>query len=204
MKKHPFPNPLEALSRRLRQNRALTAQGSLDGALRAALRPHPAPAEGGQSGKGRLKMCLIVSCALALTIHAAPSNAQQTTPLAHKAIYRNITADPSNIWTPAEIHGGAIGATIHEYQADTPTGRIIVSQIVNDDCTISTCPTRIVRIAGGARSVLATEDLQQVVPFDRPSDLETAHPELKNYREQPFTLSGDTLRIAADSITLRK
>lgn len=143
--------------------------------------------------------------AFAITASPAPAPAQTPQPLAFKAIYRNVAADPSRIWTPAELHAGAVGTvTIHEYSATTPGGQIVVSQIVNDDCTVSTCPTRIVRIAGGARRVLATEDLQQVIPHDAPSDIEASHPELKAYREAPFVLTGDTLRIANDSVTLPK
>jgi hypothetical protein len=83
-----------------------------------------------------------------------------------KTTYRNVKDDPDKIWTgDALAAGGAGTVTIHEYEMRTARGDLLISQIWNDDCSSSTCPTRLVRIGPGTkRSVLVDDMMHQVIP----------------------------------------
>lgn len=113
---------------------------------------------------------------------------------AYKTTYRNVTEDPDKVWTGDALAAGATGTvTIHEYELRSPKGDLLVSQIWNDDCSSSTCPTRLVRIEpGGRRKVLVDDMMHQVIPPSDPrfAGLSKAGPQAA-FAEHPFLLSGD-------------
>ena len=137
----------------------------------------------------------------ALTILAAPMLGLIASPclaadsaFSYKTSYRNVTSDPDKVWTGDALAPNPKGTvTIHEYQLRTPEAEWLISQIWNDDCSSSTCPTRLIRLdPGGGRTVVIDDMMRQVVPTDDPrfAGLTKSGPQA-DYAQHPFRLSED-------------
>jgi hypothetical protein len=124
---------------------------------------------------------------------AAPAYADDAA-FAYKTTYRNVKHDPDKVWTGDALAGGGPGgATIHEYELRSARGDLLVSQVWNDDCSSSTCPTRLVRIGpNGRRTVLVDDMMHQVIPPNDPrfAGLTKTGPAAA-FAEHPFLLSAD-------------
>lgn len=110
---------------------------------------------------------------------------------AFKTAYRNVTADPEGIWSGDALSGGNV--SIFEYELRTGAGDLLISQIWNEECASSTCPTRLVRRgAGGANTVLVDDMMRQVIPPNDPrfANLPKTGPQAE-FAESPFRLSAD-------------
>lgn len=108
---------------------------------------------------------------------------------------RDISVDPDGIWTSEAFARG--NASIFNYEIRSGTGSLIVSQIWNEDCSSSVCPTRLVRLEpGGRRMVLVDDMMHQVVP---PNDSRFAvspkSAAQAEYARHPFRLSEDGKRL---------
>jgi hypothetical protein len=116
------------------------------------------------------------------------------TAFTYKTTYRNVKNDPDRIWTGDALAAGGVGAvTIHEYEMRTTRGDLLVSQIWNEDCSSSTCPTRLVRIGPGTkRTVLVDDMMHQVIPPNDPrfAGLSKTGP-VAAFAQHPFLLSAD-------------
>lgn len=114
---------------------------------------------------------------------------------------RDVTADPDGIWTGDAFAGGK--ASIFNYEMRSGAGRLIVSQIWNEDCSSSVCPTRLVRLeSDGRRIVLVDDMMHQVVP---PNDPRFAglpkSAEQAEYERHPFRLSQDGKKLLNDDFS---
>ena len=97
----------------------------------------------------------------------ASSAAAAETNFAFKASHRDVTADPDGIWAGDAFAGGKV--SIFAYELRSTSGTLLVSQIWNEECSSSVCPTRLVRIEpGGRRSVLVDDMMHQIVPPNDP------------------------------------
>jgi len=131
-----------------------------------------------------------VALMIASLLIAAPASANEPT-FSFKTAYRNVKADPDGIWTGAAVAGGNV--SIFEYQLHSANGDLLISQIWNDDCSSSTCPTRLIRLdPGGGRTVVIDDMMRQVVPTDDPrfAGLTKSGPQA-DYAQHPFRLSED-------------
>ena len=135
----------------------------------------------------------LLAAAALITVGAAPASAADAA-FAYKTTYRNVTHDPDKVWADDALAGGGPGgATIHEYELRSAKGDLLVSQVWNDDCSSSTCPTRLVRLgAGGQRTVLVDDMMHQVIPPNDPrfAGLTKTGPAAA-FAEHPFLLSAD-------------
>lgn len=135
----------------------------------------------------------LLAAALLLAAAATSPSAAADTAFAYKTTYRNVKHDPDKVWAEDALAGGPGGATIHEYELRSAKGDLLVSQIWNDDCSSSTCPTRLVRIGQGAhRTVLVDDMMHQVIPPNDPrfAGLSKAGAQAA-FAEHPFVLSAD-------------
>lgn len=108
-----------------------------------------------------------------------------------KAAYRDVSADPDGIWTGDALSGGKV--SIFAYELRTGAGDLMISQIWNDECASSTCPTRLVRRGfGGVNTVLVDDMMQQVIPPNDPrfANLSKTGPQAE-FAKHPFRLSED-------------
>lgn len=111
---------------------------------------------------------LVASLALGIVVAVAemspafPAGAA----FSYKASYRDVTRDPEGIWTGDALAAGSSGTvTIHEYELRGNQGDLIVSQIWNDDCSSSACPTRLVRVVPNKPVQILVDDMMhQVIP----------------------------------------
>lgn len=120
----------------------------------------------------------------------APAHAAEIG-FAFKTAYRNVSADPDRIWTDEAFSSGKV--SIFEYELSTPSGKLLVSQIWNDDCASSTCPTRLARIDASGRATVLVDDLMhQVIPPNDPrfAGLSASGPQAA-FAAHPFQLSAD-------------
>lgn len=136
---------------------------------------------------------LLAAAVVLAAVAAAPASAADAA-FAYKTTYRNVRADPDKVWTGDALAAGGNGTvTIHEYELRSGKGDLLVSQIWNDDCSSSTCPTRLVRIGpNGRRTVLVDDMMHQVIPPNDPrfAGLSKAGPQAA-FAEHPFVLSAD-------------
>lgn len=135
---------------------------------------------------------LLAAAAIVAAWAAAPASAADAA-FAYKTTYRNVKHDPDKVWADEALAGGPGGATIHEYELRGAKGDLLVSQVWNDDCSSSTCPTRLVRIGpGGSRTVLVDDMMHQVIPPNDPrfAGLSKTGPAAA-FAEHPFVLSAD-------------
>jgi len=109
---------------------------------------------------------------------------------AFKTAYRDVTADPDGIWAADAFADGK--ASVFEYQLHSGGADLLVSQIWNEDCASSTCPTRLVKIESGRRTVLVDDMMRQVIPPNDPRFANQAKsgPQAE-YAQNPFRLSAD-------------
>jgi hypothetical protein len=100
------------------------------------------------------------------------------------------TSDPQGIWKPNELssyQGGPV--KIFNYVLKAGDKTYIASQIWNDDCDMSTCPTRLVlETPGTSPQVLSTESEQQIIP---PNDPKFEATQGLPFAKHPFYLSND-------------
>ncbi len=115
------------------------------------------------------------------------------TSFSYKISYRNVTSDPDGIWSGKDLSTLSNGTvTIHEYRLSTPQSEWLISQIWNADCSGATCPTRLVRIEGGRRTVVVDDMMRQVIPPDDPRFAAMSRSrELAAFAQHPFSLSQD-------------
>lgn len=114
---------------------------------------------------------------------------------------RDVTADPDGIWTGETFAGGK--ASIFTYELRSGADSLIVSQIWNEECSSSVCPTRLVRFESGGRHIVLVDDMMhQVVP---PNDPRFAglprSPEQARYERHPFRLSEDGKQLLNDDFS---
>lgn len=112
-----------------------------------------------------------------------------------KAAQRNIRSDATGIWTGAALEGENI--SIFEYQLRDARGDFLVSQIWNDQCSSSTCPTKLVRVHGDGRRTILIEDMmrQIIPPQNNTADAVTGRAASQDYARHPFRLSADGKRL---------
>lgn len=108
--------------------------------------------------------------------------------------YRDVKTDPDNIWSGDDLaprNNGTV--SIFEYQLKTNGGTYLISQIWNDNCSISVCPTRLVKIDdGGSKKVLVDDMMHQVIPKDDTKFRElSSNPKISKFADTPFVLSRD-------------
>jgi hypothetical protein len=137
----------------------------------------------------------IVSLLIAATADAAEAN------FAFSSARRDVTADPDGIWTGDAFVGGK--ASIFNYEMRSGAGSLVVSQIWNEDCSSSVCPTRLVRLLSNGRHIVLVDDMMhQVVP---PNDPRFAglpkSAEQAEYERNPFRLSEDGKRLLNDDFS---
>lgn len=143
----------------------------------------------------RIRTAIWTTVALMAAALASPAAAADAG-FVYKTTYRHAKADPDGIWSSDALGGGT--ATIHEYELRSPQGDFLVSQIWNDDCSSSTCPTRLVRVGPGTRRAVLVDDMMhQIIPPNDPrfAGLSKSGPQAA-YAQHPFRLSADgkTLR----------
>jgi len=114
---------------------------------------------------------------------------------------RDVTADPDGIWTGDAFAGGK--ASIFNYEMRSGTSSLIVSQIWNEDCSSSVCPTRLVRFESNGRHIVLVDDMMhQIVP---PNDPRFAglpkSAEQAEYERHPFRLSEDGKKLLNDDFS---
>lgn len=112
-----------------------------------------------------------------------------------KAAQRNIRSDATGIWTGAALEGENI--SIFEYQLRDAGGDFLVSQIWNDQCSPSTCPTKLVRVhSDGRRTVLIEDMMRQIIPpQNNIAGTVTGRAASQDYAHHPFRLSADGKRL---------
>lgn len=135
-----------------------------------------------------LRCGLAVSIVCLLIVGSAEGSEANFT---FKSARRDVMTDPDGIWSGDAFAGGK--ASIFTYEMRSGTGSLIVSQIWNDDCSSSVCPTMLVRLEpDGRRIVLVDDMMHQVVP---PNDPRFAglpkSAEQAAYERHPFRLSED-------------
>jgi hypothetical protein len=142
----------------------------------------------------RIGIVPLLAIAPLMMFGAARSASAAEAAFTYKTTYRNVKADPDKVWTGEALAAGSVGTvSIHEYEMRTSRGDLLVSQIWNDDCSSSTCPTRLVRIgSGGRRTVLVEDMMHQVIPPNDPrfADLSKSGPAAA-FAQHPFLLSAD-------------
>lgn len=118
-----------------------------------------------------------------------------------KVAYRHVSADPEGIWGLDALSSSKTGqVSIFEYELRRTTGSFLVSQIWNDDCTLKTCPTRLVWIPASGRITLLLEDMMyQVNP---PNDPKFGGPPMTGpqvtFQQHPFRLSAGGTELIND------
>lgn len=136
---------------------------------------------------------LLTAAGLLVAGLAAPASAAEST-FAYKTTFRNVKEDPDKVWTGEALAAGATDTvTIHEYTLRTAQGDLLISQIWNDDCSSSTCPTRLLRIgADGHRAVLVDDMMHQIIPPNDPrfAGVSKTGPAAA-FAQHPFLLSPD-------------
>lgn len=136
----------------------------------------------------RAKFLVHLSVAVLLVSgHASAADAV----FAFKAAYRDVSVDPDGVWTGDALVSGKV--SVFEYELRAGGASLIVSQIWNEDCAASTCPTRLVRFeSGGRRTVLVDDMMRQVIPPNDPrfASLPKSGPQA-DYAQRPFRLSED-------------
>jgi len=138
----------------------------------------------------RSGIALSIACLLtANSAEAAEAN------FSFKSARRDVTTDPDGIWTGDAFAGGKVSIFIYEIQSGASS--LLVSQIWNEDCSSSTCPTRLVRLAPGGPCIVLVDDMMhQVVP---PNDARSAglpkSAEQAEYARHPFRLSEDGKKL---------
>jgi len=137
----------------------------------------------------RSEIALAILCLLiAGSAEAAEAN------FTFKSARRDVTTDPDGIWTGDAFTGKA---SVFNYEMRLGTSSLVVSQIWNEDCSSSVCPTRLVRFEpGGRRIVLVDDMMHQVVP---PNDPRFAglpkSAQQAEYERHPFRLSEDGRKL---------
>ncbi|MGN6097932.1 MAG: hypothetical protein ACTHP8_17070 [Bosea sp. (in: a-proteobacteria)] len=138
----------------------------------------------------RCRLAVSIGCLL-LVGSAAAAEVNFT----FKSARRDVMTDPDGIWSGDAFAGGK--ASIFTYEIRSGTSSLIVSQIWNEDCSSSVCPTMLVRLEpGGRRIVLVDDMMHQVLP---PNDPRFAglpqSAEQAQYEHHPFRLSGDGKKL---------
>lgn len=131
-----------------------------------------------------------IALAIGCLLVAGPAPAADAS-FTFKTAYRNVTADPDGIWSGDALAGGNV--SIFEYELRAGGGDLLISQIWNEECASSTCPTRLVRRgAGGANTVLVDDMMHQVIPPNDPrfANLPKTGPQAE-FARHPFQLSAD-------------
>jgi hypothetical protein len=146
-----------------------------------------------------------MAVALLLDGIAAEASAVEI-PFHYKTSYRNVTADPDRIWTGDAFAPGPSGTvTIHEYELRTSHADLLISQIWNGDCSSSTCPTRLVRLAPHKPPTVLVDDMMhQVVPPDDPRFATlAANRTSAAFARHPFLLGSDGETLVNGDFTFR-
>lgn len=138
----------------------------------------------------RSGLALSIACLLC----AGSADAAETN-FAFKSARRDVTTDPDGIWSGDAFAGGK--ASIFSYEMRTDTGSLVVSQIWNEDCSSSVCPTKLVRLeSDGRRIVLVDDMMHQVVP---PNDPRFAglpkSAQQAEFERHPFRISEDGKKL---------
>lgn len=134
--------------------------------------------------------CLMTAAVAGLLLTTSATAGSSSLDFTFSKVVQNTKTDPSHIWSIDDFTpppGGAV--SIYEYALDTPDGRWIASQIWNENCASSTCPTRLVFVdKSGTRTLRLEGDMQQIIP---PGSEIAKLPQTSAFAAHPFKLSND-------------
>ena len=106
----------------------------------------------------RLCLSLLVS---ALLVASQPALAQGMIEVPFGEPLKDLASDPSRIWSDDELAESQIYTRqwIEQAEVDVPSGRLIVSILFGDLCSLSQCPARVVLVTddGALTSLLPAE-----------------------------------------------
>lgn len=139
----------------------------------------------------------LTAIALAGLLFAGPAAAASNAlPFSFSQVTKDAKSDPNGIWSSDDFTpppGGSV--SIYTYSLNAPDGRWIASQIWNENCGSSTCPTRLVFIdKNGVRTLRLEADMQQVIP---PGSALADLPQTAEFAKHPFKLAGDAHALIA-------
>jgi hypothetical protein len=146
--------------------------------------------------------CLMTAAVAGVFLTTPATAASNSLDFTFSKAIQNANSDPDKIWSGDDFTPSPNGSvSIYEYALDTPDGRWVASQIWNENCASSTCPTRLVFIDKSGAKILRLEgDMQQIIP---PGSDIAKLPQTAAFAAHPFKLSKDLSTLYSGDVQFR-